>query len=39
MNEAVLRSSEKVLGKEVIRPDISGIMGAFGSALLPEKTI
>jgi predicted CoA-substrate-specific enzyme activase len=37
MNEAVLRSLEKVLGKEVIRPDISGIMGAFGSALIARE--
>ncbi len=33
-NEAVLRALEKMSGKEVVRPDISGIMGAFGSALI-----
>lgn len=34
LNNAVLRSIELILGKEVVRPDISGIMGAFGSALI-----
>ncbi len=33
-NDAVLRSFELELGREVIRPDIAGIMGAFGAALL-----
>ena len=33
LNESVLRAIEKVLGKEVVRPDISGIMGAYGCAL------
>jgi len=32
-NESVLRAIEKVLGKEVVRPDIAGIMGAYGCAL------
>jgi len=35
-SNAVLRTFEKVLGKEVIRPDISGIMGAFGAALIAK---
>ena len=30
LNESVLRAIEKVLGKEVVRPDIAGIMGAYG---------
>ncbi len=34
LNEAVLRSIEKIMGREVIRPDISGIMGAYGAALI-----
>lgn len=34
LNEAVLRSLEIILGKDVIRPDISGLMGAFGSAII-----
>lgn len=33
LNESVLRAIEKVLGKNVVRPDISGIMGAYGCAL------
>ena len=31
-NNAVLRSFEKIAGCEAIRPDIAGIMGAFGAA-------
>ena len=31
-NDAVLRSFEKIAGCEAIRPDIAGIMGAFGAA-------
>ncbi|PHV71721.1 2-hydroxyglutaryl-CoA dehydratase [Sporanaerobium hydrogeniformans] len=33
-NEAVLRAIELILGKEVIRPSIAGLMGAYGAALL-----
>eukprot|EP00727_Mastigamoeba_balamuthi_P006633 m51a1_g2590 hypothetical protein (1635) ;mRNA; f:425243-430816 len=33
-NDAVLRAFEKVSGREVVRPDIAGIMGAFGAALI-----
>lgn len=33
-NDAVLRSMEILLDKKVIRPDISGLMGAYGMALL-----
>lgn len=36
-NDAVLRALEKVSGKEVVRPDISGIMGAFGAALIARE--
>ncbi len=32
-NKAVLRAFEKIAGVEVICPDISGLMGAFGAAL------
>ncbi len=35
-NESVLRAFEKVTGKEVIRPDIAGLMGAFGAALIAK---
>lgn len=33
LNNAVLRSFERELGHNVIRPEISGLMGAFGAAL------
>jgi predicted CoA-substrate-specific enzyme activase len=36
-NEAVLRSLEKLIDREVVRPDIAGIMGAFGAALLARE--
>ncbi len=36
-NDAVLRAFEKVAGVEAIRPDIAGIMGAFGSALIARE--
>jgi predicted CoA-substrate-specific enzyme activase len=36
-NEAVLRSFEIALGRNVVRPDISGIMGAFGAALIARQ--
>lgn len=32
-NDAVLRGFEKELNCEVVRPDISGLMGAYGAAL------
>lgn len=34
LNAAVLRCFEQVTGREVIRPKIAGLMGAFGAALL-----
>lgn len=36
-NDAVLRAFEKLLGREVIRPDIAGLMGAFGMALIARE--
>lgn len=36
-SDAVLRTFENTLGREVIRPDISGIMGAFGVALIAKE--
>lgn len=33
LNDAVLRAFEQELGVEVIRPDIAGMMGAYGAAL------
>ena len=35
-NDAVLRAFEKITGQEVVRPDIAGIMGAFGAALIAQ---
>ncbi len=36
-NDAVLRSFELIVGKNVVRPDISGLMGAYGIALLAQE--
>ena len=36
-NEAVLRAFEKEMGVEVIRPDIAGLMGAYGAALYGQR--
>ena len=36
-NDAVLRAFEKIVGKDAVRPDISGLMGAFGMALLSKE--
>ena len=36
-NDAVLRSFEKISDCEAIRPDIAGIMGAFGAALIARE--
>lgn len=33
LNDAVLRSFELEIGREVTRPTISGMMGAYGAAL------
>lgn len=33
LNDAVLRSFEKEIGHDVIRPDIAGLMGAYGAAI------
>ncbi len=37
LNDAVLRSFEKEIGRNVIRPSISGLMGAFGCALYAKE--
>ncbi len=37
-NDAVLRAFEKELGRDVIRPEIAGLMGAFGAALYAQKS-
>ncbi len=36
-SHAVLKSFEEVAGCQVVRPDISGIMGAFGAALIARE--
>ncbi len=37
LNDAVLRSFEKETGREVVRPAIAGLMGAFGAALYAKE--
>lgn len=37
LNDAVLRTFEKLTGREVIRPDLAGLMGAYGSALIAKQ--
>ena len=36
-NDAVLRAFELIVGQNVIRPNISGLMGAYGVALLAKE--
>ncbi|MBQ3274291.1 MAG: 2-hydroxyacyl-CoA dehydratase [Christensenellaceae bacterium] len=38
-NDAILRAFELVLKKNVTRPDIAGLMGAFGCALIARKRL
>lgn len=35
-NDAVLRAFELISGKNAIRPDVSGLMGAYGAALIAK---
>ncbi len=35
-NDSVLRAFEQITGREVVRPDIAGIMGAFGCAIIAK---
>ncbi|MBQ3284401.1 MAG: 2-hydroxyacyl-CoA dehydratase [Ruminococcus sp.] len=37
MNDAVLRCFEKEIGRNVTRPNIAGLMGAFGAALYAKE--
>ena len=32
LNDSVLRAFELLTGREVVRPDIAGLMGAYGAA-------
>lgn len=36
LNEAVLRAFELIIGREVVRLDIAGIMGAYGAAIIAK---
>ena len=36
-NDAVLRAFERLIGADVVRPDIAGIMGAYGAALIAKE--
>ena len=36
-NDGVLRAFELISGREVIRPDIAGLMGAFGAAIISKE--
>jgi predicted CoA-substrate-specific enzyme activase len=36
-NDAILRAFELLLGRDAVRPDIAGLMGAFGCALIARK--
>ena len=37
LNDAVLRAIENIMGKDIIRPDIAGLMGAYGAALIARE--
>ncbi len=37
LNDAVLRAIENVMGKEIVRPDVAGLMGAYGAALIARE--
>lgn len=36
-NDAVLRAIEQILGRNVVRPEIAGLMGAYGAALYAKE--
>ncbi|HMM05839.1 MAG TPA: acyl-CoA dehydratase activase-related protein [Clostridiales bacterium] len=36
-NEAILRSFELETGREIVRPDIAGLMGAYGAAIIAKE--
>ncbi len=38
LNDAVLRAFELLTGREVVRPDVAGLMGCFGAALSARAT-
>ena len=38
LNDAVLRAFEKEIGRNVVRPNIAGLMGAYGAAIYAKDT-
>ena len=38
-NDAVLMAFEKITGRQIVRPDIAGIMGAYGCAIIGKERI
>jgi len=38
LNEAILRALELTVGREVVRPDKAGLMGAYGAALIARNS-
>ena len=36
-NDGILRSFEKITGINVVRPEIAGLMGAYGAALISKE--
>lgn len=37
LNDAVLRAFERSIGREVVRPNLAGLMGAYGAALIARE--
>lgn len=37
LNDSILRCFENITGRDVIRPNIAGLMGAYGCALIAQK--
>lgn len=37
LNDGVLAAFEQLLGRSVVRPDIAGVMGAYGAALIARR--
>ena len=38
LNDAVLRAFEREMGRDVVRPAIAGLMGAYGAALYAKRS-
>lgn len=39
LNDAILKSFENIIDREVVRPDVAGIMGAYGAALIAQEKL